>query len=207
MNIPNLNRRALIVGGAAILANTGFSNGSALATPDPMSKEAVLFDPDAPVLGNPKGDVTIVEFFDYQCPYCKKSHPDVVRLVKADGHIRHVMKDWPIFGKPSLYASRLVLAAGKDMAKARNALLATPGRLTVEQINDTLATVGLDQKTLNAAYSRDKDRINALLTRNSGQAESFDLMGTPAYVIGTTLYPGVLTPSNMKTAVAMARGD
>lgn len=141
-------------GGGPTLGTDPFGAGSDV-------EGAVLFDPDAPVLGNPKGDVTIVEFLDYQCPYGKKSHPDVVRLVKEDGRIRNVMKDWQIFGKPSLYASRLVLAAGKDAAKARNALMAMPGRLTPEEINQTLAKAGLDQEILNAAYLRDRDRVNA----------------------------------------------
>lgn len=207
MTADFLTRRALIAGGATAFATIAFRSNRADAAPDPMSKEAVLFDPEAPVLGNPKGDVTIVEFFDYQCPYCKKAHPDVVRLVKEDGRIRHVMKDWPIFGKPSLYASRLVLAAGKDAAKARNALMATPGRLTPEEINAALAGAGLDQEVLNAAYTRDRERINALLTRNSTQAENFNLMGTPAYIVGTTLFPGVIEPAALKEAVVAARGS
>lgn len=177
----------------------------ALAAPDPMSKEAVLFDPDAPVLGNPKGDVTLVEFFDFQCPYCKKAHPDVARLVKEDGRVRHVIKDWPIFGPPSLYASRLVLAAGKDAPRARDALMATPGRLTAEQIDATLRKAGLDPQAMNAAYGKEKARIDALIARNGAQAENFNLMGTPAYIVGTTLFPGVMDIADMKQAVAEAR--
>ncbi len=194
------------------LARLGLGFGLALAlprraaaAPDPMSKEAVLFDPDAPVLGNPKGDVTIVEFFDFQCPYCKKAHPDVARLVRDDGRIRHVMKDWPIFGPPSLYASRLVLGAGKDSTKARDALMATPGRLTAEQIDATLRKAGLDPQAMNAAYGKDRARVDALIERNGVQAENFNLMGTPAYIVGTTLFPGVMDVADMKRAVAEAR--
>lgn len=202
--MTNLDRRSLIIGTLALGA-TPLIGSIASAAPDPMSKEAVLFDPEVPVLGNPDGDVTIVEFFDYQCPYCKKAHPDVVKLVREDGGIRHVMKDWPIFGPASLYASRLTLAAGAHHAKALAALMATPGRLTPEQVDSTLTQAGFKIAALNAAYDADSDRINGILQRNSAQAENFGLMGTPAYVIGTVLFPGVVDPKDMQQAITQAR--
>ena len=76
-----------------------------------LTKDAVLRDADNPVLGNPQGDITIVEYFDYQCPYCKKVAPELAKVVKDDGKIRLVPKDWPILGDPSKYAAKLVLAA------------------------------------------------------------------------------------------------
>jgi protein-disulfide isomerase len=196
-----IDRRSLLIGALAI----GATPLVASAAPDPMSREAVLFDPEVPVLGNPKGDVTIVEFFDYQCPYCKEAHPDVVRLVREDGGIRHVMKDWPIFGPASLYASRLTLAAGQHHAKALAALMATPGRLTPQQVETTLSRAGFSVSALNAAYDSDSDRINGILQRNSIQAETFGLMGTPAYMVGTVLFPGVVAPADMKQAVEQAQ--
>ena len=112
MNATSIDRRAFLSSALAL--------GTLILLPEPssaqgladISKEAVLNDPEVPVLGNAKGDVTLVEWFDYQCPYCKKAHPEIMRLVRDDGHIRLVMKDWPIFGPSSLYASRLTLAAG-----------------------------------------------------------------------------------------------
>ena len=65
---------------------------------DTLSRDAVLRDPDIPDLGNPQGDLTIVEYFDYQCPYCKKAAPDLAQVVREDGKVRIVLKDWPIFG-------------------------------------------------------------------------------------------------------------
>jgi protein-disulfide isomerase len=196
-----IDRRSLLIGALAI----GATPLAASAAPDPMSREAVLFDPEVPVLGNPKGDVTIVEFFDYQCPYCKKAHPDVARLVREDSGIRHVMKDWPIFGPASLYASRLPLAAGNHHPKALAALMATPGRLTPQQVEKTLSRAGFSVSSLNVAYDADSDRINGILQRNSIQAETFGLMGTPAYMVGTVLFPGVVEPADMKQAVLQAR--
>ncbi|MBB4001539.1 protein-disulfide isomerase [Aurantimonas endophytica] len=199
-----IDRRSLLIATFAIGA-TPLIARAASAAPDPMSKEAVLFDPEVPVLGNKDGDVTIVEFFDYQCPYCKQSHPDVVKLVREDGGIRHVMKDWPIFGPASLYASRLTLAAGAHHPKALAALMATPGRLTPQQVETTLTEAGFKIAALNAAYDADSYRINGILERNSAQAENFGLMGTPAYVVGTVLFPGVVAPADMKQAIAQAR--
>src|SRR5271170_361464 len=78
---------------------------------DILSRASVLHDPDIPSLGNPNGDLTIVEFIDYQCPYCKKTVPQLAQLAKDDGNIRIVLKDWPIFGDVSVDAARLVLAS------------------------------------------------------------------------------------------------
>ncbi|SKA23903.1 DsbA family protein [Consotaella salsifontis] len=203
-----LTRRRLLLASAG-LATAPLLARHADAAPgeadNPLSREAVLRDPRIPVLGNPKGDVTIVEFFDYQCPYCKKAHPDLEKVVEEDGNIRLVMKDWPIFGPPSIYASRLTLAAGRGYAKAQAALMATKGRLSPQEINAVLEKAGFDPDALNDAYVKDKERINAVLQRNSTQAEGFGLMGTPAYVIGTTLFPGVVDPAAMKQAVSQAR--
>ena len=85
----------------------------------------MLRDPEIPSLGNPKGDLTIVEFFDYQCPYCKKLTPELAQLVQEDGNIRMVLKDWPIFGEVSVDAARLALAAKyqNKYAEAHDALI------------------------------------------------------------------------------------
>ncbi|WP_370196450.1 DsbA family protein [Aurantimonas sp.] len=205
MTRPSLDRRHLM---AALLATGTVSllpRAANAAPADPMSPEAVLFDPQIPVLGNPKGDMTIAEFFDYQCPYCKKAHPDVARLVREDGNIRHVMKDWPVFGPASVLAARLTLAAGKHYPKAQAALMATPGHLTPDQVEDILARAGFDVAALKRAYEADRARIEGILQRNNQQAEGFGLMGTPAYLVGTVLFPGVVAPADMKRAVATAR--
>lgn len=100
--MPMIKRRTFLTG-SAIAATGGASLFSLFRTPafaKELTVDDVLFDPDNPVLGNPEGDVTIVEFFDYQCPYCKANHPPLTEVVEADGNIRLVMKDWPIFGAP-----------------------------------------------------------------------------------------------------------
>ena len=144
MNATSIDRRAFLSSALAL--------GTLILLPEPssaqgladISKEAVLNDPEVPVLGNAKGDVTLVEWFDYQCPYCKKAHPEIMRLVRDDGHIRLVMKDWPIFGPSSLYASRLTLAAGPHHEKALEALMATKARLSQQDVETTLTRAGFE---------------------------------------------------------------
>ena len=107
------SRPALLLRGAlvslALLVAIGFQ--SARADNADTTRDAILNDPAAPVAGNPKGDLTIVSFFDYNCRFCKKSEPDLERLVKADGNIRLVYKDWPILTEASITGAQLVLAA------------------------------------------------------------------------------------------------
>lgn len=196
---------ATLASGAAFAGGAALVAGPALAAPDPMSKEAVLYDPEAPVLGNPRGDVTIVEWFDYQCPYCKKAYPEIQKIVAADGRIRMVMKDWPIFGPPSEYATNLTLAAGKHRPQALDALMRTEGRLSDQMIDTRLKAAGFDVAALKRAHQREKRRIDALIARNSAQAEAFGFLGTPAYIVGTVVFPGVPSMQDFRQAIKDAR--
>lgn len=202
-----LKRRQFILGSALGLA--GLSLGATVAaraqgSPTPQD---VYFDPDNAVLGNPKGDVTIAEYFDFQCPYCKRDFPKVRKVVEEDGNVRLVMKDWPIFGDPSVYASHLSLAA-RTLGKgdvAIDALMATKGRLSQSIVDATLKNAGLDVGALKAAYAKHQKSIDAVIARNGAQAQAFGFPGTPAYVIGRMLYPGVLGEDGLKKAIADAR--
>ncbi len=174
---------------------------------DPTSRESVLRDPDMPVLGNPNGDITIVEYYDYQCPYCKKVSPDLDKVVKEDGRIRLILKDWPILGSPSPYAARLVLATkyqGK-YAAAHYALIGKIGRLTEGVIEETLASAGIDVAKAKSDLESHKTEIEALLRRNNAQAEAFGFQGTPSFIVGTFRIPTTLTAEQFKLAIADAR--
>jgi protein-disulfide isomerase len=172
-----------------------------------LSRDAVLRDAGIPALGNPQGDITIVEYFDYQCPYCRKVAPDLDQVVREDGHVRLVMKDWPILGPPSDFASRLVLATRyQDKYEASHrALIAAKGRLTETVIRDTLAQAGVDVARAEADVAAHRDDIDALLKRNGTQAEAFDFHGTPAFIVGTFRVPGVIDAAMFKRAIADAR--
>jgi protein-disulfide isomerase len=91
-------RFALAIAAALVAASVSVPAWAQAAAGDILSREAVLRDPAIPDLGNAQGDVTIVEYFDYQCPYCKKTAPELAQVAKEDGKVRIVLKDWPIFG-------------------------------------------------------------------------------------------------------------
>ena len=190
--MDNTRRMMLGAGGALILA--GFvGGGMALRRrAAELADTDVLDDPDIPVLGNPQGDITIVEFFDYQCPFCKRGHEDLLALVAGDGNIRLMMRDWPVFGAPSVLAAQLVLGAASlgEYASAHGALMATEGRLAAPQIRRALAGVGVDHIAAEDAFRRDRTRWDALLSRNAAHAARMGLQGTPVFAIGRAMPPG-----------------
>ena len=201
------------IGRRTFLRGAGLGAGALLVLPargraQQVTTEAVFDDPDQPVLGNRRGDVTIAEYFDYQCPFCKKDYPVVESFVKQDGNIRLVMKGWPIFGPASRRASQLVLGAS-DIGLYRvalNALMQTRGRLVDAQVDRVLADAGVDVESAQAAYRANKTHWDNLLARNAGQADALGLQGTPAFIIGTTSYPGVMDAAALRQAVATLRG-
>ena len=213
-----IRRRSVLAGGAG-LGLLGLSAGAAVflarstgqAGSDATgpSLQEVMFDPVQPVLGNPAGDVTIVEFFDYQCPFCKRGHDDLIAAVAADGDIRLVMKDWPIFGGASVLASQLVLGAvGSDGYKqAHSSIMATPARLSHDEVRETLQESGFDPATLDQAYRADRAVWDGLLQRNSQQAAALGLQGTPAFIVGQSVYRGAMDAHQLRRAVAVARRD
>lgn len=170
-------------------------------------RESVIRDPDIPSFGNPQGDITIVEYFDYQCPYCKKVAPELAKLAREDGKLRIVMKDWPIFGGASQYAARMVLAAKyqNKYHEAHAALIGASTKLTEDVVQKLLAEAGIDVDRATADMEAHKPAIEALLLRNNTQAEAFEFQGTPAFIIGTFRVPGVLDAAGFKQAIADAR--
>ncbi len=192
----------------ACFAAIGLSAPAALAQEDNVtSRDKVLRDPDIPALGNPDGDITIVSWFDYQCPYCKKTEPELEKAMKADGHVRLVLKDWPILGDPSPYAAKLVLATKyqNKYDAAHHALMGKPGRLTEGTIDEALKGAGVDIAKAKSDLESHKGEIYALLARNNDQAEAFGFQGTPGFIIGTFRVPGPLTADQFKLAIADAR--
>ncbi|MCF6368123.1 thioredoxin domain-containing protein [Rhizobium halophilum] len=107
-----ITRRSLLT--ATVGADAFAAMLPRLAFGQEITEKAVFYDPDAPVLGNPKGNVTAVEFFNYQCPYPKKIHPTLERVVREDGTVRFIMKDWPVFGAASIFAAQAVQGAARQ---------------------------------------------------------------------------------------------
>lgn len=170
-------------------------------------RESVLRDPEVPAIGNPQGDLTIVEYFDYQCPYCKKVAPELAKIAKEDGKLRIVLKDWPIFGGVSQYAAKMVLAAKYQdkYQEAHAALIGATTKLSEEIVRKVLEDAGVDADRAAKDMETHQTAIEALLARNNEQAEAFGFQGTPAFIIGTFRVPGVLNSAGFKQAIADAR--
>jgi len=174
---------------------------------DILSRDSVLRDPEIPALGNPKGDLTVVEYFDYQCPYCKKMAPELAQLVQEDGNIRLVLKDWPIFGAISTAAAEIALAAKyqNKYAEAHDALIGADAKLTKASIADLLAKAGVDVDLAIKDLQAHQKTIDDLLARNEAQADAFGFDGTPGFIVGTFRVPGVVEMKVFKQIVADAR--
>jgi protein-disulfide isomerase len=175
---------------------------------DPVLTEAlVLRDPDIPVAGNPNGDITIVEYFDYQCPYCRKVEPELRQVVQDDGKVRLVLKDWPILGPVSVVASRMALASRYQdkFIQAHDAMIGVNSKLTEPRIRELLAGAGIDVDRLNRDLDANTKAIDAILARNNDQAIAFGFNGTPAFIVGKFRVPGALTMAQFDQAIADAR--
>jgi len=185
------------------------------ATRDSDAKAAVVLkdrraevfdDPASPVGGNPQGDVTIVEFFDYRCPYCKQTEPALEALLKRDPKIRVAYKEFPILGPASVYASRVALAARAQdkYAAFHGRMMATKGQIDESVVQSVAIAAGLDweriQKDLTAP------EIELALRRNLALAQALAIRGTPGFVIGNQLADGAEDIVSLTQMVAVARG-
>lgn len=201
-------REALGVLGAGALM-LGFAPGPALGQNDEtvLTEALVLRDPDIPVTGNPNGDITIVEYFDYNCPYCRKIAPELSQVVQDDGKVRLVLKDWPILGPVSVVASRMALACkyqDKYIA-AHDALIGVASRLTEARIRELLAAAGIDVDRADRDLAANTRAIDAIIARNGDQASAFGFKGTPSFIVGKFRVPGVLTMPQFEQVIADAR--
>ena len=203
-------RRAL--GMFAAAAATGMGSTSALAHDDRdhekvLTEALVLRDPDVPATGNPDGDINIVEWFDYNCPYCRKVAPEIRQVVQDDGKLRLVLKDWPILGEVSKFGARMALAAkyqDKYMA-AHEAMIGVSSKLTEPRIRELLAGAGLDMDRLNRDAATNANAIDKILARNHDQAVAFGFKGTPSFIVGKFRVPGILTMAEFEMVIADAR--
>lgn len=170
-------------------------------------RDELLHDPASPVGGNPKGDVTIVEFFDYRCPYCKQMEPGLEALLKEDTKLRIVYKEFPILGPDSLVASRAALAALKQGSdkylRFHAAMMNAKGQINEAVVLKLAEDSGLDVAKIKTDMGAPE--IETLIKRNYDLADSLDIKGTPAFVIGDTLTPGAVDVATLRKLIAEAR--
>jgi protein-disulfide isomerase len=167
--------------------------------------EEILNDPAAPVGGNPSGDVTLVEFFDYNCPYCRRVAPTVVELEQADPALRLVYKEFPILGPGSQFAARAALASGRQgkYVPFHNALMQASEQVTEETVMMIAGTVGLDIERL----ERDMQdpAIQEAIARNLQLANALGITGTPSFIIGQEVVPGAVGMGALQGLIERAR--
>lgn len=171
------------------------------------NRSALEQDAGAPVAGNPKGDVTVIEFFDYHCPYCKKVVPTVQELLKTDTNVRWVFKELPILGPDSVTASQAALAVWKiapdKYLPFHVAMMETRGTFTEARILETAKKVGIDPDKLKTAMS--DPAIKAQIERNHELAGTLQINGTPAFIIGGELVPGAADLATLRDMIEKAR--
>ena len=199
-----------LLGASAAMLGMEFAPGSALGQSDDetvLTEALVLRDPDIPAAGNVNGDISIVEYFDYQCPYCRKIEPELRQVVQDDGKVRLVLKDWPVLGPVSVSAARMALASKfqDKFLQAHEALIGVNSKLTEPRIRELLAGAGIDVDRLDRDLVANARTIDAILARNNDQATAFGFKGTPSFIVGKFRVPGVLTMAQFDQVIADAR--
>jgi protein-disulfide isomerase len=174
-------------------------------TPDGLRQ--MLTEPGTEPVGARNPDVTIVEYFDYNCPYCKTLVPALKALIAQDPKIAMVYKDWPILGAVSVYAASSALAAGWQgkYLIAHDALISGPRLVGNDRVDAILQRAGVNMDTLSKDRIRHAKEIAALLARNDQEAHALTLDGTPGLVVGRDLVPGTADLNYLKQVIADSR--
>jgi protein-disulfide isomerase len=189
----------------------GFDSGESAAGLQEKSRKVaahrdrIFSDPRSPVAGNPSGDVTIVEFFDYHCTYCKAVSGPLDQLLAEDKGVRLVLKEFPILAEDSVVAARAALAAsaqGKYWA-FHQALMAHRGKFDLPALKAIAGSVGLDADRMEADMAA--ANVTEDLRGNHELARALGMAGTPTFVIGDRIIPGALSADDLKQLIAQAR--
>lgn len=170
-------------------------------------RPALNESPGSPTAGNPDGDVTVIEFFDYRCPYCKRVVEPLLEAVTEDGQVRLVFKEFPILGDDSVFAARAALAARlQDDALYRDfhiALMGSKSKLTEPIVMAIAEATGLDVERLRADMKAPE--VEDEIRQNYVLARALDIDGTPAFIIGEQVVPGAISLDDIKDLIDKAR--
>jgi protein-disulfide isomerase len=172
-------------------------------------QKSVLAKPVFEAPGAREPDISVVEYFDYNCPYCKQFAPTLQALGAADPKIAVIYKDWPILGEVSVYAARAALAAqwqGKYLL-AHDTLMSGPRLAKDEQVDAALSRAGVDITALAKDRAQHAAEITAQLARIDNEADAMGMRGTPGVLIGRLVIPGIATLSDLQKIVAAVRRD
>jgi protein-disulfide isomerase len=192
------------IGAALIAAVSATAARSQTAEITAAGEAAILSAPATPFAGNPRGSVTIVEYFDVNCPQCRALAPRLAELIATDRNVRLLYKDWPIFGGISVEAAKAELAAtwqGRYLP-THEALITAPTRLaSVADLRARLKAVGVDLGRLDKDLVDHEQSIVAILKRNEAEAAKLSFQGTPGLVVGRYIVPGGLSLENLRILV------
>jgi protein-disulfide isomerase len=181
---------------------------AATAAVIPIEQQRLIVkDSGTAVLGVANPDVTVVEYFDYNCPYCRKLAPSIHALVNNDHKVAVVFKEWPIFGGISVYAARSALASqwqGKYLT-AHDALIGAPRLSQETEVDTTLQKAGINLVELKRTLATHGPQIDAILARNNAEAHSLGIRGTPGLLVGRYVSTGIGDLAALQNAVAEAR--
>jgi protein-disulfide isomerase len=168
-------------------------------------KDDLVDDPNAPVRGNPSGDVTLVEFFDYRCPYCRQVEPSLQALIKSDRGLRVVVKELPILGSASVFAARVALAAYKQgkYEQFHNAVMSKRSNFDEATLLKLAEEAGLALDRLKTDMN--SPEVDAEIKRTTEIANALRLSGTPAFIVGTELIPGATDRETLQSLLDEAR--
>jgi protein-disulfide isomerase len=173
----------------------------------PARQGELIADTGPETVGTPHADVTIVEYFDYNCPFCRELAPELRSLMASDHKVAIVYKDWPIFGGVSVYAAKAALAAALQgkYAIAHDTLINGPRLTQADQVDAELKGAGIDMAQLAKDRTAHAAEIDALLKRSDAEAHSLGIRGTPGVLVGRQVLPGTVNLAGLKLLVANAR--
>jgi protein-disulfide isomerase len=175
----------------------------------PVTWQAVLTSPRAtPTVGAAKGDVTIVEYFDYNCPDCRALDPKVRQLLASDASVRVIRKDWPVFGDVSEYAAYCSYAAAREgkYQTAHDALIGSKQDLDKkEDVRNVMRAAGFDMKKIDADIAQHEKEYSAIISADEHETEVLGLKGTPGVVINGKGVSGSIDYARLTSLVAAAR--
>lgn len=171
---------------------------------------AIFDDGHSWVGGNPDGDITLVEFMDYRCGYCRQAFAEVARLLETDGNIRFIVKEYPILGEQSMAAARFAIATHQlhgddDYEAVHDALMALRADITPDSLSRLAEALGLDPAPILARM--DAPEVTAVIEANRNLGSMMQISGTPTFVLGDRMIRGYVPLASMEQLVAAARAD
>ncbi|MEH6749439.1 MAG: DsbA family protein [Paracoccaceae bacterium] len=175
-----------------------------------VNAEAIFEDDHSWVGGNPEGDITLVEFTDYRCSFCRRAHPEVEQLLEADGNIRFILKEFPILGEESVLSSRFAIAvkqiAGDEAYKAaHDALISYRGNITPEALERIAGDLDLDAAAIMAQMT--SEEVTQVIAANHALAGRLQISGTPTFILGDQMLRGYMPLADMQALVAQTRQE